>query len=88
VDLGRVAWFELMGPAGGYVVVPHGSRPRARAHLLHPAAQSSAPDPGPTLAVELLAGERLHRIDVTMRYAPARDAAAAARVAARLRSEP
>ena len=59
-----------------------------RAHLLHPAAQSSAPDPGPTLAVELLDGERLRRIDVTMRYAPARDAAAAARVGARLRSEP
>ena len=63
----------------------HAARARA---LLHPAAQSSAPDPGPTLAVELLDGERLRRIDVTMRYAPARDAAAAARVAARLRSAP
>ena len=88
VDLARVAWFELIGPAGGYVVVPRGATPRARVHLLHPAAQSSAPDPGPTLAVELLAGERLHRIDVTMRYAPARDAADAARVAAGLRSAP
>jgi len=88
VDLGHVAWFELMGPDGGYVVVPSGARPRARAHLLHPSAQSSSPDPGPTLAVELLDGERLRRIDMTVRYAPARDAAAAARVGARLRSEP
>jgi hypothetical protein len=87
LDLGGVAWFELMGPHGGYVVVPRGARPRAHVHLLRPGAQSSAPDPGPTLAVELLEGERLRRIDVTMRYAPARDAAAAARVAARLRSE-
>jgi hypothetical protein len=86
LDLGRVAWFELMGPDGGYVVVPRGDRPRARVHLLHPGAQSSAPHPGPTLAVELLEGERLRRIDVTMRYAPARDAVAAPRVAARLRS--
>jgi hypothetical protein len=77
-----------MGPDGGYVVVPSATRPHARAHLLHPAPQSSAPDPGPTLAVELLAGERLRRVDLTMRYAPARDAAAAARVGARLRSEP
>ena len=29
VDLARVAWFELMGPAGGYVVVPRAPR---RAH--------------------------------------------------------
>jgi hypothetical protein len=85
-DLGRVAWFELMGPDGGYVVVPRGARPRAHVHVLRPGAQSSAPDPGPTLVVELLEGGHLRRIDVTMRYAPARDAAAAARVAARLRS--
>ena len=29
VDLGRVAWFELMGPDGGYVVVPSGATPHA-----------------------------------------------------------
>ena len=85
IELKRVAWFELMGPDGGYVVVPRGDTPRAHVHLLHPAPQSTAPDPGPTLAVELLEGERLRRLDLTMRYAPARDAADAARVATRLR---
>ena len=88
VDLARVAWFELMGPAGGYVVVPHGPTPRARVHLLHPGRAELRARSRPTLAVELLERERLHRIDVTMRYAPARDAAAATRVAARLRSAP
>lgn len=86
IDLRGVAWFEFLGPGGGYVVVPRGAVPRAHVHLLHPAPQSSAPAPGPTLAVALLDGERLRRIDLTMRYAPARDAADAARVAARLRT--
>ena len=85
IDLAAVAWFELMGDDGGYVVVPR-ARPRARVHLLHPAAQSTAPHPGPTLAIELLDGERPRRIDLTVRYAPARDSAHARRVAADLRS--
>lgn len=39
---------------GGYVVVPR-SRPRgATVHVLHPHPQSSAPTPGPTLAVQLV----------------------------------
>jgi hypothetical protein len=82
-----VAWFEIMGPDGGYVVVPRGSL-RGRAHLLRPAAQPSAPHPGPTLAFEILNRRRVRRIDVTARYAPARDRDDAARVAARLRGRP
>jgi len=85
VRLRDVAWFELIGPGGGYVVVPRGRVPAARAHLLHPAPQSSAPHPGPTLAVELAGRERLRRLDLTARYAPVRDAEHAAATARRLR---
>jgi hypothetical protein len=85
VPLRDVAWFELIGPDGGYVVVPEGSVPAVRVHLLRPAPQSSAPHPGPTLAIEMADRARLRRVELTMRYAPARDAVHAAEVARRLR---
>jgi hypothetical protein len=84
IDLRSVAWLELVGSDGGYVVVPSNDRPPARLHLLHPEPQPSAPQPGPTVAVELLDDEPLRRVRITVRYAPARDARSAARVAARL----
>jgi hypothetical protein len=86
VRLRDVAWFELLGPGGGYVVVPRGHVPAVRAHLLRPAPQSSAPHPGPTLAVELVDGGRLPQLDMTMRYAPVSASEDAASVARRLRS--
>jgi hypothetical protein len=85
VALRDVAWFELLGPDGGYVVVPHGEVPAVRAHLLRPGPQSSAPHPGPTLVVELADHARLRRIDLTVRYAPVRDEEHAAEAARRLR---
>ncbi|HET8953460.1 MAG TPA: hypothetical protein VFN44_23255 [Solirubrobacteraceae bacterium] len=85
VDLRDVAWLELIGLAGGYVVVPRGDVPAVRAHLLRPEPQGSAPHPGPTLAIELVDGGRVPRLDLTMRYAPARDAQDAAELAGRLR---
>jgi hypothetical protein len=54
--LARVARFRV----GGYVVVPR-SRPRgAMVHVLQPRPQASAPNPGPTLAIQLVraGGER------------------------------
>lgn len=88
VELRDVAWFEAIGGDGGYVIVPRGRVPAVRVHLLHPPPQSSAPHPGPTLAIELVAGGRLPRMDLTMRYAPVPRSEDAATVARRLRSAP
>jgi hypothetical protein len=88
IALRDVAWFELIGTDGGYVVVPRGDVPAARAHLLRPAPQSSNPHPGPTLAIELVDGGRLPRVDLTMRYTPVLESEAPATIARRLRSAP
>jgi hypothetical protein len=53
-------------------------------HQLHPARQSSAPDPGPTLAVELARGKPLHRVALTVRLTPVANEQQAASAAARL----
>ncbi len=56
VALDRVARFEIETRYSGYTITPL-TRPKgATARLLHPAAQSSAPDAGPTLAVDLGSG--------------------------------
>jgi hypothetical protein len=83
VALAGVRWFDVQGKDTGYVVVLRG-RPPGKARLLHPAAQSSAPDPGPTLALEVLRRQRARPRRVTVRLAPAAPHQAAA-VAARLR---
>jgi hypothetical protein len=85
VSLKNVVYFYLAGEDTGYVVVPTGRRPRATAHILKPRAQSSAPRPGPTLAVQLAHGRRFRRLGFAARIAPARDRRQAARVARRLR---
>jgi hypothetical protein len=83
VVLGRrpyadIAYLHVMSARSGYVVVP--SR-RVSARTLRTRRQSSAPLPGPTLALRPT-GRRL-----AVRLAPARGAAEAAAVAARLRAE-
>ena len=85
VRLRDVVYFYLAGEETGYVVVPIGRRPRATAHILKPRAQSSAPRPGPTLALELAHGRRFRRLGLGVRIAPAADRLEAARVARRLR---
>jgi hypothetical protein len=88
VSLGDVVYFYLAGEDSGYVVVPTGHRPRATAHILRPKAQSSAPRPGPTLAVQLAQRKRIRRSALAVRIAPATSPADAARVARRLRRTP
>jgi hypothetical protein len=85
IALRRISWFHVTGAdGGGYVVVIRSSAPPGRARLLHPRRQSSAPRPGPTLALELLSRASLRRRTITVRYAPAHDNTDAARIAARL----
>jgi hypothetical protein len=85
VSLRDVVYFYLAGEETGYVVVPTGKRPRATAHILKPGTQSSAPRPGPTLAVQLSRGRRFRRLGLAARIAPAASREEAARIARRLR---
>jgi hypothetical protein len=67
VRLARVARFEVSSRSSGYVVTPR-ARPRgAVARVLIPSRQSSAPDPGPTLAIELARGATWRRATFAVR---------------------
>jgi hypothetical protein len=85
IALRHVSWFHIEGAERGYVVVPRSPNLLGLARIIRPERQGSAPHPGPTLVFELLAHRRLRPITVTVRYAPARDAADAERVAQMLR---
>lgn len=53
IALDRVARFEVRSTHAGYTVTPL-SRPKgATAHIVRPARQSSAPNPGPTLGIQV-----------------------------------
>src|SRR4051794_2549857 len=84
VSLARVAYFQVVSEHSGYVIVPRSRPAGAVARVLHPAGQSSDPDPGPTLAVELARNSSSWRsLGLAVRMAPA-DESAAAEVAASL----
>jgi hypothetical protein len=85
ISLRNVAYFYIAGEETGYVVVPVGRRPRAVAHILRPKAQSSAPRPGPTLALQLARQRKFKRRELAVRIAPAASKDEAAAVAKRLR---
>jgi hypothetical protein len=86
LPLAGIAWFHLAGEDTGYVVALRSRPLPGRAHLLRPPPQPSAPRPGPTLALGLSGGGPLAPLTVTVRLAPARDAAHAELVAQALRS--
>ena len=79
-----VAYFYLAGEDSGYVVVLTNGR-RGLAHILRPKRQSSAPRPGPTLALQIARQARFKRTSLTVRIAPAGGVEEAAEVAGRLR---
>jgi hypothetical protein len=58
ISLSNVAyfWIKSADPETGYVVVPRSFPSGATTAVTRPAAQSSAPNPGPTLVVELASG--------------------------------
>src|SRR3954470_17794103 len=53
VSLDRVAYFQVVSEHSGYVIVPRSRPAGAVARVIGTARQSSDPDPGPTLAIEL-----------------------------------
>jgi hypothetical protein len=83
VRMRNVAYFYIAGQEGGYVVVPT-SRRRGIARIVKPKAQSAAPDPGPTLVLELAQRAKFKRLELVAGIAPARSSEHADRTAKRL----
>ena len=83
VAMRDVAYFYVAGADSGYVVVPRGPA-RGAAHIMHPKRQSSAPRPGPTLAIQVARQARFKRTGLTVRIAPAATVEKAAEAAKRL----
>jgi hypothetical protein len=67
VALARVARFEIVSQRSGYTVLPLRRPAGAVARVLLPSRQSSDPDPGPTLAVELARGDGWRRARFSVR---------------------
>ena len=72
VKLARVGHFEVISRHSGYTVLPLRRPPGAVARVMVPSRQSSAPDPGPTLAVELARGATWRRAAFAVRIVVAR----------------
>jgi hypothetical protein len=70
--LSRVARFEIASAHSGYTVVPLRRPAGAVARVLLPSRQSSDPDPGPTLAIEIAQGSTWRRARFAARIAVAR----------------
>ena len=67
IALAEVDRFELRSEQALYTMTPL-QRPRgATAHALRPARQSSAPRPGPTLAIQLARGARVRKLTFAAR---------------------
>ena len=81
IPLSSIAYLWVRSEYSGYVVVPVSCTGGATVHALHPSRQSSAPKPGPTLAIRLA---RFRRVSLSVRLMPVRDAQQAASAAARL----
>jgi hypothetical protein len=86
VQLRNVRYFYVAGKETGYVVVPFGRRGAAR--ILKPKRQGGAPDPGPTLAVELAHRAKFRRLDFAVRIAPSGTPEAAEQIAQQLSAAP
>ena len=68
--LRSVASFEVAGGGSGYAIVPLTWPAGAVARTVRPAAQSSAPAPGPSLSIGLVRGSRFHRVGFAVRMIP------------------
>ncbi|RKQ86701.1 hypothetical protein C8N24_4716 [Solirubrobacter pauli] len=70
IALDRISRFEVTSDRSGYTVTPLTRPAGAAAHLMRPARQSSAPDAGPTLAVQIARNQRFSRVAFTARITP------------------
>ena len=61
IALSRIARFEIRSALASYSVTPLKRPRRATAHVVRPSAQSSAPDPGPTLGIQLVRAAKVTR---------------------------
>jgi hypothetical protein len=82
--LGGVRWFYVQSEHSGYAVVPRQMPATARARMIQPARQSSAPRPGRTLVIELAHRTRKQALRGAVRLIPAPDLATAKRLVAQL----
>jgi hypothetical protein len=72
-----VHWFYVQSERSGYAVVPRSMPAGARAHMVQPARQPSAPRPGRTLIIELAHATRRQALAGSVRIIPASDLATA-----------
>jgi hypothetical protein len=82
--LSGVRWFYVQSEKSGYAVVPRAMPRTARARLIRPASQPSAPRPGQTLVVELAHLTRAKALSGSVRLIPAADLDTAKRLVAQL----
>jgi hypothetical protein len=83
--LDGVSWFYVQSERSGYAVIPRGMPRTARARMIQPARQSSAPRPGRTLVIELAHRTRRRSLAGSVRLVPAADLETARRLVAQLR---
>ncbi len=84
IPLSSIAYLWVRSEFSGYVVVLVSCTHGAAVHVLHPSRQSSAPKPGPTLAVQIARNARVSRVALSVRLMPVHDEQQAASAAARL----
>jgi hypothetical protein len=79
-----IRWLYVQSHDSGYAVVPQHAPRGTMVTSIRPAAQPSAPLPGPTLLLELARRSRATSLDAAVRLLPARDMAEARGLVGRL----
>ncbi len=67
IALKRIERFEVASTHAGYTVTPLARPAGATAHIVRPARQSSAPDPGPTLGIQVSRAAEVTKVTVAAR---------------------
>jgi hypothetical protein len=85
IPLSRISYLWVRSERSGYVVVPASRPAGAGVHVVRPSAQSSAPKPGPTAAIQIARAAKFNRAALAVRLMPVHDEQEAAAAAARLK---